>query len=187
MSTDVFKPSKLVTNYKIIPIITTYLVSSFLHGFNFQIASVLLTLGFLTYFEYETRNKLSSIYNICCLSKSCPKSSLTTINSASSAGNASKTCCLNNHKDGHKLIKMTINAVFRVLSILNLAYLGSTFDGKEDSANYQNVINVWTELGFYSHIFLFINLIVYLIIGSVWMETMSKSLISLVILISIFP
>lgn len=150
-----FKPLKRSSNNTFIPIIATYIVSSLLHGFNFQVASVLLTLGCLTFLEFKTREKLAAIYNCCSLSRPCPKSL---------SGN---NRCLNGHSNDYKIIGITINMLFWILSIVHLAYLGSTFDGKEDSASVNNVVSVWSELGFYSHIIGFLNLIVYLIIQSV--------------------
>lgn len=133
----------------------TYIVSSFLHGFNFQVSSVLLTLGCLTFLEFKTREKLSIIYNCCCSSRPCPRSV------------SGSNRCLNGHGNDYKVIGAAVNAVFIIMSMVHLAYLGSSFDGKEDSSSMDNVISVWSELGFYSHIIGFINLIIYLIIRSI--------------------
>ena len=42
---------------------TTFLASTFLHGFNFQLGAVLLSLGFFTYVEDRLRNKLATKFD----------------------------------------------------------------------------------------------------------------------------
>ena len=148
-----FKPAKDQAVHPFYPIMITYIVSSFLHGFNFQIWSVLLTLGCLTFLEFETRAKLAAVYDSCLLTRSCQ---------VSSSGR-----CLDGHTNDHKFLAWIINGFFKILAFLHLAYLGSTFDGKEDSAKFQNVLSVWSELGFYSHLLGIMNLIVYIIIPNV--------------------
>ena len=44
-------------------VMTTFLASTFLHGFNFQLGSVLLSLGFFTFIEDKIRSRLATIFN----------------------------------------------------------------------------------------------------------------------------
>ena len=41
----------------------TYLASTMLHGLNFQLAAVLLSLGFYTYVEHSLRRKLAAAFD----------------------------------------------------------------------------------------------------------------------------
>ena len=49
----------------------TFVVSSFLHGFNFQLTAVLLSLGFYAYAESRLRAKLAKWLDACVESRQC--------------------------------------------------------------------------------------------------------------------
>lgn len=125
-------------------ILTTYAVSSLLHGVNMQIWSVLLTLGFLTFIEFKLRQRLSSIFSLCVEAKAC------------------KDLCLRGHKNSttHILARL-INCVFVTLSILHLIFLGSAFDGNETSS-YSQVYETWSILQFFSPLIGAASFLVYL-------------------------
>lgn len=136
----VFKHLKLRFGSKI-SILLTYCVSSLLHGLNFQIWSVLLSLGCLTLIEFKLRQKLSVIYDACIASRKC-----------------AADC-------GHEHQNLDIvNVAFCVLAIMHLSFLGSAFDGKEESSHMKSVLSVWSSLSFYSPILGFITLVSYLLI-----------------------
>ena len=50
----------------------TYGVSALLHGLNFQLGAVLLSLGFYTYVEHGTRHKLAAAFNASIAARRCP-------------------------------------------------------------------------------------------------------------------
>lgn len=52
-------------------ILFTYSMSSLFHGLNFQLAAVLLSLGFYTYVEHSLRVKLASVFDACVLARPC--------------------------------------------------------------------------------------------------------------------
>ena len=43
--------------------LSTFFASTFLHGLNFQLGAVLLTLGVLTFVEAKIRQKLADLFN----------------------------------------------------------------------------------------------------------------------------
>ena len=132
----VFKPVKSSCG-TFASIILTYAISSFMHGLNFQIWSVLLTLGLIAYLERSLRDKLATIFDSCVRSKGC--------NRLSPDGSCQ-------HTNRSSPFVFIMNAIFSILTIFHLAYLGSTFDGQEESSFMNNVLSVWQELAFFSHI-----------------------------------
>lgn len=115
----------------------TYLASSLLHGLNFQLASVLLSLGFYTYIEHKFRNLLAEEFNACIGAKECPPKKCTHL------------------KTSHNCYSVIfVNIAFCALSVFHLAYLGQMFDmseSQETGYNFMHTINKWSELGFASH------------------------------------
>lgn len=141
---------KLKEKYNIlVTIVGTYLISSSIHGFNFQIWSVLLSLGVLTFIEERLRFKLSRLLDACVQSRRCARNNIK---------------CSSNHRNGSGLIVWSTNALFTLLSIAHLAYLGASFDGQETSSSANHVIQVWFDLSFYSHVIALITFAVYLIL-----------------------
>ncbi|KAG7201962.1 hypothetical protein KM043_004665 [Ampulex compressa] len=64
----IFRPS-IMRLGKFGAVTVTYLTSALLHGLNFQLAAVLLSLGFYTYIEFQIRTMLATIFNACIASK----------------------------------------------------------------------------------------------------------------------
>lgn len=122
----------------------TYLISSFLHGFNLRLAAVLLSLGFYTYLEYQFRLKLSIIFNACIAASSCKK-------------------CEHLYKT-HIYVYLT-NAVFSAVAIFHLAYLGCLLESTSDATESQiDLFMKWKHLDFASHIFTIFQYMVYKLI-----------------------
>ena len=48
---------------KVVATLSTFFASTFLHGLNFQLGAVLLTLGVLTFVEAKIRQKLADLFN----------------------------------------------------------------------------------------------------------------------------
>lgn len=115
----------------------TYLISSLLHGLNFQLAAVLLSLGFYTYVEFQLRTMLADIFDACIASKHC----------------ASQRCT-HRYKSYNCWWVFVTNMAFSGLSMFHLAYLGLMFDTsdlQETGYSYSHTIDKWAQLGFASH------------------------------------
>ncbi|KAK6758860.1 hypothetical protein RB195_016220 [Necator americanus] len=89
-------------------VFAAFAVSSLLHGFNFQISAVLLSLGFVCFFENKIRNRLSNRFSMCVRARPC------------------KNC---QHKRGwNSWQTMLVNVLFFVHAVYQLIYLGAPFD-----------------------------------------------------------
>lgn len=131
-------------------IFTTYIVSALLHGLNFQLSAVLLSLGFYTFVEFKLRKKLSVIFNSCVASSSC------------------KPNCSHKFKKRNSWV-LLFNINFSILSIVHLIYLGvmfesSTSESYEEGFSYLNVIEKWSSLNFLSHWVIAICYVFYIVI-----------------------
>ena len=111
------------------------MVSALLHGMNFQLAAVLLSLGFYTYTEHVTRQKLASIFSACIEARKCAPS------------------CTHRWKEGDWSVRLA-NFAFGLLAVFHLAYLGVMFDSskiQEEGYSYWHVLSKWRWLSFASH------------------------------------
>ncbi|XP_026485101.2 protein-serine O-palmitoleoyltransferase porcupine [Vanessa tameamea] len=119
-----------------ISILTTYAVSSLLHGFNFQFSAVLLSIGTFSYVEYNFRYKVALALEVCCLANPCVKQ------------------CEHKYKK-NSLLAVFVNTLFSVLTIIHLAYLGVMFEAsfsvQESGYSFYNTINKWENLNYFSH------------------------------------
>lgn len=127
------------TNNKPLIIMTTYLVSSILHGFKFHIWSVLFSLGVFTWVEEKFRRQLSSRLDACLLTRECKYSD--------------KICSKGHSRTAHNsyLVK-TINFGLRLWAIAQLAYLGYIFRVNTDESSYRDALESWSEMYFCFHI-----------------------------------
>lgn len=121
-------------------VLSTYVISSLLHGVNIQLAAVLLTLGFATYCEYTLRKKISDIFDACILAHAC-------------------TDCTHRYRNNN-LYVCAFNFAFGLLAVIHLAYLGVMFDGpleqQEIGYSFKHIIDRWGGLNFCSHWLIFI-------------------------------
>jgi len=62
---DVFRTT--ISYGSFVAVLSTYVASSLLHGLNFQLSAVLLSLGAYTYVEYMLRQKLANTFRACIL------------------------------------------------------------------------------------------------------------------------
>lgn len=119
-----------------ISILTTYAVSSLLHGFNFQFSAVLLSIGTFSYVEYNFRYKVASALEVCCLANPCVKQ------------------CEHKYKK-NSLLAVIVNTVFSLITAIHLAYLGVMFEAsfsvQESGYSYYHTINKWENLNYFSH------------------------------------
>ncbi|KAG6463425.1 protein-serine O-palmitoleoyltransferase porcupine [Manduca sexta] len=141
----VFKSSQPYGHFA--AIFTTYAVSSLLHGVNFQFSAVLLSIGTFSYIEYNLRYKVASALEVCCLAHPCIKQ------------------CEHKHKKNSVLAIIT-NAVFSIITIIHLAYLGVMFEAsfsvQESGYSYFHTISKWENLNYFSHGFAAFMYVIYL-------------------------
>lgn len=134
---DIFRPS-IKRFGKFGAVIVTYLVSSLLHGLNFQLAAVLLSLGLYTYVEFQLRASLADTFDACIASKQC----------------ANKQKCTHKYKSYNCWWVFMTNLAFAGLAMFHLAYLGLMFDTsdlQETGYSYSHTVDKWARLGFASH------------------------------------
>ena len=143
---DVFKVARPYGTF--LAIFATYSVSALLHGLNFQLAAVLLSLGFYTYTEHVTRWKLAAIFSACIGARKCGPQ------------------CGHRWQQTHWAVKLA-NIGFALLAMFHLAYLGLMFDSskqQEEGYSYWHVLAKWRWLNFASHWTVLATYIFYLMI-----------------------
>ncbi|XP_076750903.1 protein-serine O-palmitoleoyltransferase por isoform X1 [Xylocopa sonorina] len=149
LKTYIFRPSiKYLGKFGAVTM--TYLTSALLHGLNFQLAAVLLSLGFYTYVEFQLRFLLATIFDACIASKQCTNNK-----------------CTHTYKSQNCWWVLLTNIMFSGLSIFHLAYLGLMFDTselQETGYSYVHTIEKWSQLGFASHWVVFATYCVYFLI-----------------------
>lgn len=130
---DVFKP---LTKYgHFIAVIGTYNVSSLLHGLNYQLSAILLSLAFYTYAEHNLRRKLARKFDACIGSRPCEQ-----------------YCHVHKHT-GRKLIVYFVNKIFTLLAIYHLGYLGYLMDLRADiNTSFRDSFTKWQSHNFNSHV-----------------------------------
>ncbi|KFD46228.1 hypothetical protein M513_12891 [Trichuris suis] len=118
---------------RFVALFLTYCVSSLLHGVNFQLSAVLLSLGLYT---YMLRERLSARLNACVGARRCVGP------------------CTHDRKETHP-ITWFLNGAFLLLSLFHLAYLGMVYDSsglQEQGYSARHTITVWSNAYFVSHI-----------------------------------
>eukprot|EP00731_Ephydatia_muelleri_P024150 Em0016g421a len=139
LKTYVFKPSKIHLG-QFGAILSTYVASALLHGMNFQLAAVLLSIGLFAYAEGVLRFKLSKKLNACILDRPC----------GSRCGH---------HNTPNQLWVSLLNAGFSLLAVVHLAYLGLMFGVQStDASAHQgegfsmtHTLKKWSHLDFLCH------------------------------------
>ena len=130
--TDVFRVARPYGTF--FTIIGTYGLSALPHRLHFQLA-VLLSLGFYTYTEHATRQKLATVFSACIQSRKCSSN------------------CGHQWKENHWAVRVC-NFSFSLLAMFHLAYLGLMFDSsklQEEGYNWLHAIKKWRWLNFSSH------------------------------------
>lgn len=129
---DVFR--KCLPLGKFYAIIGTYFVSSLLHGFNLEIAVILLSIGLFSYIQLHFRNKLSEDLNACLQIRVCKE-------------------CNHEYKKDSSLV-IILNVIFCVFTILHLTYLGQIMDAIDNPSS-SSILEKWENLHFCSHLIMF--------------------------------
>jgi porcupine-like protein len=133
LKTYVFKTARPMGNFA--AILLTYVASSVLHGINFQLSAVLLSLGVYTYIEYSLRKRLSEAFSACIQARRC------------------KADCQHTAKSTNVYV-IIANVSFSLLAMFHLAYLGLMFDNsdeQEEGYSMEHTLSKWYHLGFASH------------------------------------
>ncbi|XP_071445124.1 protein-serine O-palmitoleoyltransferase porcupine [Hetaerina americana] len=147
LKTYIFRTTKSFGSFP--AILSTYAVSSLLHGLNFQLAAVLLSLGAYTYTEYVLRQKLASVFGACIQVRPCRKD------------------CSHRSKDKQFLVVLA-NIGFGILAMFHLSYLGVMFDVssklQDEGYNYMHTISKWSTLNYASHWVALFTYIFYLLV-----------------------
>ena len=113
---------------------TTFFASTFLHGLNFQLGAVLLSLGFFSFVEDKFRSRLSIIFDA----------------SIGARRNSNQNYT---HQEG-SFIVMLVNSGFGILTVIHLMYTGVMFDQSDlqsEGYHWTHTIAKWESLGFFSH------------------------------------
>uniref|UniRef100_A0AC35UIC7 Protein-serine O-palmitoleoyltransferase porcupine n=1 Tax=Rhabditophanes sp. KR3021 TaxID=114890 RepID=A0AC35UIC7_9BILA len=97
--------------------IAVFTISSALHGFNFQLTAVLLSMGVYAMVEIKLRKKLASKFDCCCLCKRC------------------NTDCKHTYKT-YQVRSLVLNSMFVCLNMYHLMYLGAPFDNSAADTGY---------------------------------------------------
>lgn len=147
---DVFENVKQYGKFT--AIILTYLISAALHGLNFQLAAVLLSIGIFSYIEFRLRNVMAEILDACITAKKCKEEN--------------GVCLTKGHENTTKKywVKM-INFSFGVFTMILLAYLGVLLDNS--STKHVNEfwlfasLKRWSELHYFGHIIALIWYVIY--------------------------
>ena len=108
---------------------TTFFASTFLHGLNFQLGAVLLSLGFFSFVEDKLRSRLAIIFDA----------------SIGARRNSNEN---NTHQEG------SWNFGFGILTVIHLIYTGIMFDDSDlqsEGYHWTHTIAKWESLGFFSH------------------------------------
>eukprot|EP00096_Caligus_rogercresseyi_P004079 TRINITY_DN18215_c0_g1_i1.p1 TRINITY_DN18215_c0_g1~~TRINITY_DN18215_c0_g1_i1.p1 ORF type:complete len:530 (-),score=109.98 TRINITY_DN18215_c0_g1_i1:55-1644(-) len=134
LKTYIFKTSRSFGTFT--AVLSTYIASAFLHGFNFQLGTVLLSLGFYTYVEHGFRRKLADIFDASIEARSPSES--------------------NSRKHSEKeFLVILVNLAFGLLAHFHLAYLGVMFGQsnpmEEEGYSWRHTLSKWRHLGFLSH------------------------------------
>lgn len=118
-----------------ISILITYIMSSLLHGINFQLWAVLLSIGTFSYVEYNLRSAVASALEVCCLVNPCKQ-------------------CDHRFKK-NSLLAVIVNGFFSLIAIVHLAYLGVMFEAsfsvQETGYSYLHTLSKWENLNYFSH------------------------------------
>ncbi|XP_037093203.1 protein-serine O-palmitoleoyltransferase porcupine-like [Pollicipes pollicipes] len=116
-------------------VLCTYGASAVLHGLNFQLAAVLLSLGVYTYTEHRLRGQLGDALGLCVLARRC-----------------AQPC--SRHAGAGRWAARALNLPLALLAAFHLAYLGVVFDGSSAGASgyhWRHTLDKWEALGFASH------------------------------------
>lgn len=123
-------------------ILLTYLVSCLVHGFNYLVYLILMSLGLFSYFENKLRRTLAQVFNACIEATPCRNSC------------KYKHCPRNSRLPWYTtpcLVVRCVNFIFGLLSVVQLAYLGVMLNSNNSTAALVDNLLVWSNMKFFGH------------------------------------
>lgn len=155
LTKDVFENIK--QHGKFNAIFLTYSITACLHGLNFQLAAVLLSIGIFSYVEFRLRNLLAEILDACVNANKC------------NIDERTRRCLTKGHENTTRLYWVkAINLIFGVCTVVLLAYLGILLDTSSDHHGNEfwlfTNLKRWSDLNYFGHIIVLIWYIIYLIL-----------------------
>lgn len=129
----------------LVAVMATYTVSSLLHGLNYPLAAILMSLGIYTYIEHSIRYRLSVLMSACVASRPCP------------------TPCVK-HKHTTQLLAVALcNWFWSALAVFHLAYLGCIIDTSQATpAPFPSAFKKWDDVRYISHMVAFVTYFFYI-------------------------
>ncbi|CAG9855426.1 unnamed protein product [Phyllotreta striolata] len=120
---------------KFYAILATFVMSSFLHGFELKVSVVLITIGIFSYLQFALREYFAGAFDCCMRVHPC------------------KGCCKHKHKR-EALLSICFRLLFTLTNVIHLVYLGMLMDSSTDEIG---IINKWRSLYFISFWLMSIN------------------------------
>eukprot|EP00794_Sanderia_malayensis_P007254 gene7254-8062_t len=121
-------------------ILLTYFASAMLHGLNFQLSIILLSIGIFAYIENDIRKTLATTFDSCIEARRC------------------KSDCNHSYKQTNFWVVCT-NLAFGFVALWNLAYLGCLFDNnpeiQDTGYSMYHALRKWANLGYVCHYVMF--------------------------------
>lgn len=132
----------------------TYFISASLHGLNFHLAAVLLSIGVFSYVEFRLRNVMAEILDACINANKCHSDPKT------------GSCLTKGHENtARKYWVKLINFMFGFFTVILLAYLGVLLDtSSSEHGNEFWLLKRWSDLKFFGHLIALVWYIMYLIL-----------------------
>lgn len=140
---NIFQRVRATKSSYLLPILATYLVSCSVHGGNFKVHLVLVSLGIFSYVENKLRRTLAHIFNACIDASPCRKN------------NCKYQHCPRNSRipwyyPNSGMVVRMVNIMFSFIALLQLTYLGVMLN----SGNISSVLDylsVWSNMNFFGH------------------------------------
>eukprot|EP00111_Clytia_hemisphaerica_P018437 TCONS_00054541-protein len=124
-------------------ILITYVASSMLHAFNFQLSAVLLSIGIFAYVEASFRHLLAVWFNACIEARKC------------------RGKCTHKYNKNNFFV-MAVNLMFSMVAVWNLAYLGCLFDASEEEDkgySMKHALKKWQGYNYTNHLVMLVVLV----------------------------
>lgn len=119
-------------------ILTTFIISSFLHGFEIKVSVVLITIGVFSYLQFAVRDHLAQAFDCCIRVYPC------------------KDKCTHKYKRNNIICRLSL-VVLSVLTVLHLIYLGVLMDPSTDEIG---IYEKWNNLYFVSFWIMIVNILI---------------------------
>ncbi|CAG9816446.1 unnamed protein product [Phaedon cochleariae] len=118
-------------------ILATFVISSFLHGFELKVSVVLITIGIFSYLQFAVRDQFAKAFNCCIRVYPC------------------KSCTHKFKRD--RVVSRICQLVFASTSVVHLVYLGMIMDSSTDEIG---ILGKWRNLYFVSFWIMICNVLI---------------------------